>query len=137
MDREQRLPAAKTAALTLRGATTKLDSIWMESTALLDPRENVMSDALERLKTGLENGKIDLSLLADVEKEYHELGSRMNELEELLIMIVRTGWPWDEEGEPNAIFHTGKDGFTTAMVAARDLLGLGQRSRITRTEPRT
>jgi len=96
-----------------------------------------MSDALERLKTGLGNGKIDLSLLSEVEKEYRELGSRANELEELLIMIVRTGWPWDEEGEPNAIFHTGKDGFATAMVEARELLGLGRRSMITRTEPRT
>ena len=96
-----------------------------------------MSDALERLKTGLEKGTIDLSLLSEVEKEYRELSSRANELEELLIMIVRTGWPWDEEGEPNAIFHTGKDGFATAMVAARELLGLGRRSMITRTEPRT
>ena len=96
-----------------------------------------MTDAWERLKTSLENGTIDLPLLSEVEKEYRELASRVNGLEELLIMIVRTGWPWDEEGEPNAIFHTGKDGFATAMVAARELLGLGHRSRITRTEPRT
>ncbi len=96
-----------------------------------------MSTALERLKTSLENGTIDLSLLADAEKEFRELGDRVNTLEELLIMIVRTGWPWDEEGEPNAIFHASRDGFATAMAEARDLLGLEQRSRITRTEPRT
>jgi len=96
-----------------------------------------MSNALERLKTSLENGIIDLSLLSDLEKEQRELGDRANELEELLIMIVRTGWPWDEEGEPNAIFHTSKDGFATAMAEARDLLGLSRRSMITRTEPRT
>jgi len=96
-----------------------------------------MSNALERLKTNLGNGIIDLSLLADVEKEWSELSTRANELEELLIMIVRTGWPWDAEGEPNAIFHTSKDGFATAMAEARELLGLGHRSAITRTEPRT
>ncbi len=95
-----------------------------------------MSTALERLKTSLENGTIDLSLLSDVEKECRELGDRVNELEGLLIMIVRTGWPWDDEGEPNAIFHASLDGFATAMAEARDLLGL-KRSRITRTEPRT
>jgi hypothetical protein len=68
--------------------------------------------------------------------ELDELSKRANELEELLIMIVRTGWPWDEEGEPNAIYHASKDGFTTAMLEARKLLGL-QRSNITRTEPKT
>ncbi len=96
-----------------------------------------MSTALERLRTCLETGTIDLSLLADVEKEFRELDDRVNMLEELLIMIVRTGWPWDEEGEPNAIFRASRDGFATAMAEAHDLLGLGQRSMITRTEPRT
>jgi hypothetical protein len=96
-----------------------------------------MSNALERLKTSLENGVIDLSLLSEVESERGELRSRVNELEELLIMIVRTGWPWNEEGEPNAIFHASRDGFATAMSEARELLGLATRSMITRTEPRT
>lgn len=80
---------------------------------------------------------MDLSLLADLEKEQGELVRRVNELEELLIMIVRTGWPWDDEGEPNAIFHASKDGFAPAMAEARELLGLDRRSVITRTEPRT
>ena len=96
-----------------------------------------MSNFFERLKTNLEGGAVDPSLLPEAVKEYSELRDRVNTLEELLIMIVRTGWPWDEEGEPNAIFHTAKDGFATAMVEARDLLGLGLRSTITRTEPRT
>jgi hypothetical protein len=96
-----------------------------------------MVNALARLKAALENGTIDLSLLAEVEKEYGDLGRRVNELEELLIMIVRTGWPWDAAGEPNAIFHASRDGFVTAISEARELLGLGQRSAITRTEPRT
>lgn len=96
-----------------------------------------MSNALERLKTSFENGGVDRSLLAEVENEFRELSTRADELEERLIMIVRTGWPWDEEGEPNAIFHASKDGFATAMAEARELLGLGGRSRITRTEPKT
>ena len=96
-----------------------------------------MSTAFEKLKGNLENGKIDLTLLSEVEQGYRELNSRVNELEELLIMIVRTGWPWDEEGEPNAIFNTSKDGFATAMSEAHELLGLGHRSTLTRTEPRT
>ena len=96
-----------------------------------------MSSALERLKTSLENGTIDLALLAGVEKEFRELASRADALEEHLIMIVRTGWPWDEEGKPNEMFHASRDGFATAMAEARDLLGLGFRSTLTRTEPRT
>jgi hypothetical protein len=96
-----------------------------------------MSDALEKLKTRLEAAKIDLSLLSEVETEQRDLRARLNELEELLIMIVRTGWPWDDEGEPNAIFHASRDGFATAMAEAREVLGLGHRSTITRTEPRT
>lgn len=96
-----------------------------------------MHNALEKLKTSLESGAIDRSLLAEVDKEFSELKTRANELEEYLIMIVRTGWPWDEEGEPNAIFHASRDGFATAMAEAREFLGLGERSRITRTEPKT
>ena len=96
-----------------------------------------MPALLERMKTSLGSGAVDPLLLSEIVKEYGELHDRVNELEELLIMIVRTGWPWDEEGEPNAIFHTSKDGFAAAMVEARELLGLGHLSRITRTEPRT
>lgn len=96
-----------------------------------------MPNALERLKAGLDNGTVDRQTLAEVEQEFAELKTRVDKLEELLIMIVRTGWPWDEEGEPNAIFQAGRDGFATAMTEAREVLGLGGRSRLTRTEPKT
>lgn len=96
-----------------------------------------MPTALESLRAGLENGTVDRSLLAEVEKEFRELTARVDELEKCLIMIVRTGWPWDEEGEPNTIYHASRDGFAAAMAEARELLGLGGRSRITRTEPKT
>jgi hypothetical protein len=96
-----------------------------------------MANTLERLKSAMEGGKLDLSLLDEAENEQRELRSRLDRLEELLIMIVRTGWPWDDEGEPNAIHHAANDGFAAAMAEARELLGLGRRSMITRTEPRT
>jgi len=95
-----------------------------------------MANILDTLKADLETGVVDSHILTEVVKEFEELRIRTNELEELLIMIVRTGWPWDDEGEPNAIFHASKDGFATAMVEARNLLGL-QRSTINRTEPKT
>jgi len=96
-----------------------------------------MADAMERLKSSLAGGKLDPALLAELEMEYNELKNRANKLEEHLIMIVRTGWPWDEEGEPNAIYRAVKDGFATAMAEAREMLGLGHLSRLTRTEPKT
>lgn len=96
-----------------------------------------MQKMLEKLKAILEKGAVDSDLLPELVAECAELNSRVDQLEELLIMIVRTGWPWDEEGEPNAIFYASKDGFANAMVEARDLLGLGHRSTLTRTEPKT
>ena len=96
-----------------------------------------MADILTRLKTSIETGLIDGTLLPEAAAEIAELRKRQNEVEELLIMIVRTGWPWDEDGEPNEIFRTSRDGFSTAMSEARYLLGLDHLSKITRTEPRT
>ncbi len=96
-----------------------------------------MSNLLERLNACRESGAIDPALLPEAVFEIGELRKRQNELEELLIMIVRTGWPWDEDGEPNDIFRTCKDGYSSAMIEAKKLLGLGHLSTITRTEPRT
>lgn len=96
-----------------------------------------MPNALARLKNNLQSQGIDLSLLAELDSEYAELTKKADELEMLLITIVRTGWPWDEEGQPNVIHDAVKGGYTTAMVEARDLLGLNLATRITRTEPKT
>lgn len=96
-----------------------------------------MPDALTRVKNNLQAQGIDLSLLAELETDYAELVKKADELEILLITIVRTGWPWDEEGEPNVIHDAAMGGFTTAMVTARNLLGLNLATRITRTEPKT
>lgn len=96
-----------------------------------------MPNALARLKDNLQAQGIDPSLLAEAMNEYAEMVKKADELEMLLITIVRTGWPWDEEGEPNVIHDAVKGGFTTAMVEARNLLGLNLVTRITRTEPKT
>jgi hypothetical protein len=96
-----------------------------------------MPEALEKLNNTPVNDAVDPLLLAEVQRQRDELRVRVNHLEELLIMIVRTGWPWDGDGEPNAIFNTSKNGFPTAILEAHDLLGLGLLSTINRTEPRT
>ena len=96
-----------------------------------------MPNALARLNYNLQERGIDPVLLAEAENEYAELVKKADELEMLLITIVRTGWPWDEEGEPNVIHDAVKDGYSTAMVEARNLLGLNLATRITRTEPKT
>jgi hypothetical protein len=96
-----------------------------------------MPNALARLKNNLQAQGVDPSLLAELDNEYAELIKKSDELEMLLITIVRTGWPWDEEGEPNVIHDVVKGGFTSAMVKARNLLGLNLVTMITRTEPKT
>jgi hypothetical protein len=96
-----------------------------------------MPDAVARLKSSLQEKGIDPSLLAELENEHAELVKKADELEMLLITIVRTGWPWNEEGESNVIHDAVKGGYTTAMVEARSLLGLNLATRITRTEPKT
>jgi hypothetical protein len=96
-----------------------------------------VSNILDRLNACRESGVIDPALLPEAVAAIGELVKRQNVLEELLIMIVRTGWPWDEEGEPNEIFRTCKDGYAAAMIEAKKLLGLDHLSRITRMEPRT
>jgi len=96
-----------------------------------------MPNAVARLKIRLQEQGIDPALLAEVEGEYTELVKKADEMESLLITLVRTGWPWDEEGEPNVIHAAVKDGFSTAMVAAKGLLGLGLNTMVNRTEPKT
>ena len=96
-----------------------------------------MPNSLEKLKTSLQKGIIDMSIMSKLEDDYRELKHQADEFEKLLIMLVRTGWPWDEDGEPNAIFQASKEGFSIAMREAHILLGLNYRTMINRTEPRT
>ena len=96
-----------------------------------------MPNAVARLKSRIQEQGVDQSLLGDLESEYAELVKKSDELETLLITIVRTGWPWDEEGNPNQIYGAVRDGYANAMVEAKKLLGLGMNTMINRTEPRT
>jgi hypothetical protein len=96
-----------------------------------------MPNALARVKTTLQERGIDPSILGEFETEYAELVHKADKLETLLITIVRTGWPWDEDREPNEIHRAAMSGFASAMSEARDLLGLNLNTMITRTEPKT
>lgn len=96
-----------------------------------------MPTPIARLKSRLQEQGIDPALWADLEADYAELLHKADRLELLLITIVRTGWPWDGEGEPNAIHREVRDGYCQAMVEAKELLGLGLNTMITRTEPKT
>ncbi len=96
-----------------------------------------MPDIVTRLKTAVESGTTDPALIADALDEITELRQRRDKLEMVLIMLARTGWPWREDGEPNEILHSCRDGYGEAMLEAKELLGLNFRSRLTRTEPKT
>lgn len=96
-----------------------------------------MTAVLEQLKQLLSEETVNPELLKDLITQTEELQKRNDALEELLIMLVRTGWPWNEDGIPNAIYHNCRDGYPQAIAQARTLLGLEFRSKITRTEPRT
>ncbi|SNB46547.1 hypothetical protein [Geobacter sp. DSM 9736] len=93
--------------------------------------------AVQRLKNAMKNGGDAAVLLDEALSELEDLASKVDELEEVLIMLVRTGWPWDEEGMPNELHRSSREGFPAAMKQARALLGLEHRSVITRTEPKT
>jgi hypothetical protein len=70
-------------------------------------------------------------------QEIIELRKRRDALEEILIILVRTGLPWDETGKTSDAFPAFRERYANAMHEASELLGLELRSTITRTEPRT
>jgi hypothetical protein len=93
----------------------------------------------------MENGNFLIGIRFDEEQELLQskialaeiasLRQRRDELEKVLTTLVKTGWPWDEEGQPNELFHAGPDGFAPAMLAAKKLLDKAQRSIFARNEP--
>ncbi len=80
---------------------------------------------------------MDRALLEEAAEEIAGLRKRRDTLEMVLLMLVRTGWPWQEDGTPNGILPNCKDGYAASMLEAKELLGLDHLSMITRTEPRT
>ena len=96
-----------------------------------------MPDITTRLKQGMENEAAERALLGDALQEITELRSRRDALEEMLIILVRTGFPWDEDGAPAESFPAFRERYQRVMHEASALLGLELRSTITRTEPRT
>ncbi|MBJ6726270.1 hypothetical protein [Geomesophilobacter sediminis] len=97
-----------------------------------------MSNLTERLKACLESeGKADRELLVETLEEINDLREKRDQMEEILILLVRTGFPWDEAGQPDERFEAFRSRYENAMHEAAHLLGLDLRSMITRTEPRT
>jgi len=96
-----------------------------------------MSDISQRLQAAIESGAADARLLTDLQRELRELKERSDALEEILIILVRTSLPWDEDGVPGENFPAFRERYQRAIHEAADLLGLEMRSTITRTEPRT
>jgi len=95
-----------------------------------------MSDIVNRLQEGVKGGAVDRDLLEESIREIAQLRQRRDALEEILIILARTGLPWDEAGAPNDAFPAFRERYRRAMHEAAELLGL-ERSTITRTEPRT
>jgi PilZ domain-containing protein len=93
----------------------------------------------------LENGNYHIGIRFDEEQELLQakiamaeiasLLKQKDELEKVLSRLVRTGWPWDEHGQPNEILRSCKDGYAPAMLAARKLLGRTKRSMVARPAP--
>lgn len=96
-----------------------------------------MPDIRARLASAIENGSPEAGLLTDALQEITELRRNRDALEEILIVLARTAPPWDAEGDQSEALLHFKERYQNAMREASDLLGLGLRSTITRTEPRT
>jgi len=97
-----------------------------------------MTDILHRLQGCLSSGTCEPGLLDEATREIRELKERSDALEEILIMLVRTSIPWDEEGNPTENFPVFRERYQRLILhEAADLLGLEMRSTLTRTEPKT
>ncbi len=91
----------------------------------------------------MDNGNYLIGIKFDAEQELLQarialaeisaLHQQRDELEKVLRALVNTGWPWGEDGEPNEISRSCKDGFTTAMLTAKELLDRLQQSTTTQT----
>jgi hypothetical protein len=95
----------------------------------------------------LDNGNFLIGITFDAEQELlqtkiaatqiESLNKRREELEKALRELVQTGWPWDEDGRPNVLFHAARDGFAPAMRAAEKLLSQSLWSLSSRQDPKS
>ena len=96
-----------------------------------------MRDIVERLKSSMASGEADSKLLGEAVQEISELKQKCDALEELLIILMRTELPWDDNNNLTDAFPHFKERYLNAMHEALELLNFDLRSAITRTEPRT
>ena len=95
-----------------------------------------MPDLIKLLQSAMENDLANSKLLGEALREITELRRKEDALEEILIILARTGLPWDADGKPTDAFPVFRERYLNAMHEASELLGLDLRSTITRTEPR-
>jgi hypothetical protein len=96
-----------------------------------------MPDITAKLESLLAERRADAEVLKDAIEEIRELRKRRDELEEILILLARTNFPFDDDGRATEEFPHFRERYLNAMHEATRLLGLDVRSTITRTEPRT
>jgi hypothetical protein len=96
-----------------------------------------MTDIVERLKSSTASGEADSKLLGEAVQEISGLRQKCDALEELLIILMRTELPWDDNNNLTDAFPHFKERYLNAMHEASKLLNFDLRSAITRTEPRT
>ena len=83
-----------------------------------------------------ESDAAKVKLLQDALQEITDLRQKEDALEEILIILARTEFPWDVDGKTTAAFPIFKERYLKAMHEVSDLLNLDLRSTITRIEPR-
>lgn len=96
-----------------------------------------MPDLIKMLQSSMESDPANSKLLGDALQEITALRRQRDDLEEILIILARTEFPWDADGKATDAFPVFQERYLKAMHEACALLGLDLRSTITRTEPRT
>ncbi|MBJ6750293.1 hypothetical protein [Geomonas anaerohicana] len=96
-----------------------------------------MTDILQKLQGATTDDPATAEVLREAVQEIRELRKQRDELEEIMIVLSRTEFPWDEDGNPTDGLPHFKERYLNAVHEAAGLLGLELRSTITRTEPRT
>ena len=96
-----------------------------------------MPELIKMLQSCRESDPAHSSMLEEAIREISDLRQRRDALEEILIILVRTGFPWDADGTTTEDFAHFRERYENAMREASELIGLDLRSTINRTEPRT
>lgn len=94
----------------------------------------------------LDNGNYRIGIRFDEEQELLQarlagaelaaLRTQRGELQGVMRALVKNGWPWAGDGQPNGVAHSAGDGFAAAMLAAKRLLAKGDQEIAELPEPK-